>query len=380
MRVFISSTYEDLLPERDAITALGARLKASFVGMEIFSSSSQTPLEVALQYVSQCDTAVFVIAHRYGSIDEESGKSYVQLEYECAARMNKEILVYIKADSALIKISQVDIKHSDKLFEFRASLERHHYRTFKTPEELALFVALDVLDRLASVGRWQGIGPRVHNKYRQFWDQTFSGNPVALVMEIGKYPAHIGEVEDAKNINGVLGVAALVPALGQLGINVTLEPAVEGLALNRNLILDGSHTGNRITRRAVNMPQLRGRLHYVNNHADDWSERWLQNIHDQTERFQTVYKTENNVKKLSYDYGFLARVRNPFGPSGRCIIASGNHGAGTYACMKLLSSPDLLAGLAEKVGDADFQAVVGIEYGAPFMLGDPIIHKTVVLD
>ena len=61
-------------------------------------------------------------------------------------------------------------------------------------------------------------------------------------MEVGRYGAHLGEVEVAKNINGVLGVAKLLPALQQLGIEVDIESATAGLNLNGNLILDGSPT------------------------------------------------------------------------------------------------------------------------------------------
>jgi hypothetical protein len=110
--------------------------------------------------------------------------------------------------------------------------------------------------------------------------------------------------------------------------------------------------------------------------------RWRR---DEADCFRTVYhETAKEVgsvrrKKIAYDFGFLARVKNPFGPSGTCIIASGNHGAGTYGCMSVLSSPELFEKIVEQAGDAEFQAVIGIEPGELFRLGDPVVHKVVRL-
>lgn len=380
MKVFISSTYEDLQAERETILSLITRLKASFVGMEIFPATAKTPKELALRTISECDAAIFIVAHRYGTIDPESYKSIVHLEYDAALSNNKEILVYFKDDRATITIDQVDFKNAEKLAFFKSVLEKHHNRRFRNPDELATLVALDILDRFAKGGRWIGLSPRIYDRYRQFWSDTLQGKPVALILEVGKYPAHPGEVEFAKNINGVLGISKIIPALSQIGIELSVEPATEGIALNRNLILDGSHTGNSITKRAVEHDNLANRLIYANRHSQDYRTRWLENLRDPEEKFATTYRKEHRSKRLSYDFGFLARVRNPFGPSGNCLIASGNHGAGTYACMQALSSPDLLEKIVQQIGSAEFQAVVGIEAGGLFSLGDPVIHKIVKIE
>jgi len=55
------------------------------------------------------------------------------------------------------------------------------------------------------------------------------------------------------------------------------------------------------------------------------------------------------------------------------------HAADTYACTRVLSSPDLLEGIGQQVGEGDFQAVVGIESGGLFRLGDPVVYKALAL-
>ena len=91
--IFISSTYKDLVKERKAVWELLKRYDVNIVGMEEFGARKDSPLTTCLKEVEQSNIYIGIIANRWGSIEEESGKSYTQLEYEKAIEKDKEILI-----------------------------------------------------------------------------------------------------------------------------------------------------------------------------------------------------------------------------------------------------------------------------------------------
>ena len=71
--IFISSTYEDLKEERQAL--VGVALENNFipVGMEQFHAAPISQWNVITKMIDECDFYLFVIGGRYGSIDGETG-------------------------------------------------------------------------------------------------------------------------------------------------------------------------------------------------------------------------------------------------------------------------------------------------------------------
>lgn len=98
LQVFVSSTYLDLVAERQA--AVQAILLAGHIpaGMELFASGDQTQLEVIRQWIRDSDAFLLVLGGRYGSIEPISGKSYVQLEYEYALDLGKPVFAIVMSD------------------------------------------------------------------------------------------------------------------------------------------------------------------------------------------------------------------------------------------------------------------------------------------
>jgi hypothetical protein len=84
--VFISSTYIDLVSHRKAIWDLLAEYDVNVKGMEAFGARKEAPIETCLNEVSQSDIYIGIIANRLGSIENISGKSFTQLEYERAIK------------------------------------------------------------------------------------------------------------------------------------------------------------------------------------------------------------------------------------------------------------------------------------------------------
>jgi hypothetical protein len=102
LRVFLSSTFEDLPQERRAVGAAIALQEQAAVRMETWGARPRKPLPECLQQVRSADAVVLVVAHRYGWVPDlqEGGdgeKSVTWLEVETAALCGKPILPYLLA-------------------------------------------------------------------------------------------------------------------------------------------------------------------------------------------------------------------------------------------------------------------------------------------
>ncbi|MET3212031.1 UNVERIFIED_CONTAM: hypothetical protein ABIC26_005033 [Paenibacillus sp. PvR008] len=89
LQVFISSTYTDMIEERQA--AVTAVLNAGHIpaGMELFKSGDQSQKETIKRWIDESDVYMLILGGRYGSIDPESGKSYTHWEYDYAGEQGK---------------------------------------------------------------------------------------------------------------------------------------------------------------------------------------------------------------------------------------------------------------------------------------------------
>lgn len=84
--VFISSTYEDLIEERQE--QLGVALENDYipVGMEQFHAYPVTQWNVITKMIDECDVYLLVIGGRYGLIDQNEKISFTEKEYNYAKK------------------------------------------------------------------------------------------------------------------------------------------------------------------------------------------------------------------------------------------------------------------------------------------------------
>ncbi|MEG2816778.1 MAG: DUF4062 domain-containing protein, partial [Comamonas sp.] len=101
LQVFISSTYTDLLSERQA--AVSAILKAGHIpaGMELFTSADRSQMETIKQWIDESDVYMLILGGRYGSVEPSSGKSYTELEYDYAVMKGKPLFAVVITESSL---------------------------------------------------------------------------------------------------------------------------------------------------------------------------------------------------------------------------------------------------------------------------------------
>lgn len=100
VQVFVSSTYSDLIAERQA--AVQAILECGHIpaGMELFAAGDDSQWRTIQRWIDASDVFLLILGSRYGSVEPESGKSYVQLEYEYAVSVGKPIVSVVISDSA----------------------------------------------------------------------------------------------------------------------------------------------------------------------------------------------------------------------------------------------------------------------------------------
>lgn len=101
LQVFVSSTYTDLIEERQA--AVQAILDAGHIpaGMELFRPSDESQLETIYKWIDESDVYMLILGGRYGSIESKSGKSYTQLEYEYAISKHIPLFAVVLSEAFL---------------------------------------------------------------------------------------------------------------------------------------------------------------------------------------------------------------------------------------------------------------------------------------
>jgi hypothetical protein len=101
LQVFVSSTFQDLIEERQA--AVSAILKSGHIpaGMELFTSADKSQMETIKRWIDESDVYMLILGGRYGSLESTSGVSYTELEYDYAVEQEKPLFSVVINERAL---------------------------------------------------------------------------------------------------------------------------------------------------------------------------------------------------------------------------------------------------------------------------------------
>jgi hypothetical protein len=162
LQVFISSTYTDLIEERQA--AVAAVLKAGHIpaGMELFSAGDRSQLETIRSWINQSDAYMLILGGRYGTIEPESGISYTELEFNYAVELGKPLFAVVISENGLdvkLKAKGADVierVHGGLLRDFRVKVLSNISSFFDEPKDirLAVFESLPDLGRNKDLIGW----------------------------------------------------------------------------------------------------------------------------------------------------------------------------------------------------------------------------------
>jgi len=145
-QVFVSSTYEDLQEERKAVMEALLQMNCFPVGMEYFNAADNSQWDVITSLIDECDYYVLIVAGRYGSIDEASGISYTQKEYEYAVKKNVPVISFVYKD--INQLPSGKVEHNPevlkKLEEFKNEIGKKLWQTWDNKDSLASAVVLSL--------------------------------------------------------------------------------------------------------------------------------------------------------------------------------------------------------------------------------------------
>lgn len=145
LQVFVSSTYTDLIEERQA--AVEAILDAGHIpaGMELFKAG-KSQMQTIKKWIDDSDVYMLILGGRYGSIDEDSGLSYTELEYTYALSKKMPVFAIVLDDSFLFTKAASNDK--DAIFE-KDNIDK--YNIFKKYVKTKVVKFVKNIDHISTV-------------------------------------------------------------------------------------------------------------------------------------------------------------------------------------------------------------------------------------
>ncbi len=98
MKIFLSSTAQDLVAHRQVADDTILRLSQEAVAMERFGPLPGEPVAECERKARESDVVLCIVAHRYGFIPEKGRGSITRREVEAAKEAGRDVLVFIVAD------------------------------------------------------------------------------------------------------------------------------------------------------------------------------------------------------------------------------------------------------------------------------------------
>lgn len=119
-QIFVSSTYSDLIEERQAVLESILKLRHIPVGMEQFVAANDEQFGYIQRLIDETDYYVILIGNRYGSIASD-GVSYTEKEFDYAVSKGIPILAFIHSspDSLPVNKSEKTASARKQLTRFR---------------------------------------------------------------------------------------------------------------------------------------------------------------------------------------------------------------------------------------------------------------------
>ena len=136
-QVFVSSTFEDLIEERQEVMQALLELDCIPAGMELFPAADDDQWTLIKRVIDDCDYYIVVVGGRYGSVGPD-GKSFTQMEYEYAISQGKPVIAFLHKDPGKLLAEKTE-KHpmaAEKLQQFLSIAKKKMVKYWTSPADL----------------------------------------------------------------------------------------------------------------------------------------------------------------------------------------------------------------------------------------------------
>ena len=147
MKVFLSSTYNDLIEHRKAAHDALEQLGLHVIWMEAFGARPEDSTKACLKEVEESDLFIGIYAHRYGYIPKDAAVSITEQEFDYAQKLGKPIFGFIVDEDFIWHQKYFEHDKKANLDAFLRGVKNQPVEFFTTPDNLAHKIA-------SSVGRY----------------------------------------------------------------------------------------------------------------------------------------------------------------------------------------------------------------------------------
>lgn len=141
-QIFISSTYKDLIEERQKVTQAILKLYHFPIGMEMFHADNEEQWTQIKNTIDMSDYYILIVGRYCGTLIEEEGISYTEKEYNYALSKGIPVLSFVISDDAKKESYGVETsKQQRALKKFIKKVKKLPCEFWSTPDELAYQVA-----------------------------------------------------------------------------------------------------------------------------------------------------------------------------------------------------------------------------------------------
>ncbi|MFZ5855393.1 MAG: DUF4062 domain-containing protein [Chloroflexota bacterium] len=151
MKVFLSSTYNDLIEHRKAAHDALEQLGLHVIWMEAFGARPVESTKACLDEVAECDLFVGIYAHRYGYVPKGKKASITEQEFNHAEKLDKPIFGFIVDEDHAWHPKHIEHDKKTNLDAFLGKVKKRPIEFFTTPDNLAQKIASSIGRRLAEI-------------------------------------------------------------------------------------------------------------------------------------------------------------------------------------------------------------------------------------
>ena len=191
-QVFVSSTFRDLIDERQDTIRNILDLNHIPAGMELFPAADVEQLSYIKKVIDECDYYLLVVGGRYGSVDAE-GVGFTEREYDYAVETGKFVIAFVhgEPESISVKNSDVSPELAAALKAFRAKVMNGRLvRTWINRQDLQLVVLKSLMHAFSAYPQtgWIRGNAAANDELLEQSNKLLTEN-AALIEEVQKYTA-----------------------------------------------------------------------------------------------------------------------------------------------------------------------------------------------